>query len=141
MANTLKLNVLSPERRFLDQAEVQSVTLPGSEGQIQILPDHVAMIGTLETGIFSYERTSGEKVVGAISTGFFEIKDGQLSVMAETIEMGDEIDLTRAKKAQLKSESALQDAALEPEQFRKYQLKLQRALIRQQVAGRDHGEQ
>ena len=140
MANTLKLNILSPERRFLDKAEVQSVTLPGSEGQIQILPDHAGMIGTLETGAFSYEKVTGEKIVGVISTGFFEIKDGLLSVMAETVEMADEIDVSRAKKAQTKSETALQGAALEPEQFKKYQLKLQRALIRQQVAGRENTE-
>ena len=140
MATTLKFTVLSPERRFLDHTEVQSVTLPGSEGQIQILPDHAGMIGTLETGSFNYEKITGEKTVGVISTGFFEIKDGELSVMAETVEMADEIDLARAKKAQSKSESVLQAGALEPEQFRKYQLKLQRALIRQQVAGREHAD-
>ena len=69
-----------------------------------------------------------------VSTGFFEVKSDEITLMAETIELKKEIDLQRAKNAQQKAETALLDAALDEARFRKYQLKLQRALIRQQVA-------
>ena len=58
--------------------------------------------------------------------------------MAETIELRKEIDVERAKRAQKIAEDILRDAELDEHRFRKYQLKLQRSLIRQQVAAKDH---
>jgi F-type H+-transporting ATPase subunit epsilon len=134
VSETLKLSVLSPERRVVESVDVDFVTLPGSEGQIQILPGHAAMIGTLHTGIFAYQPVGGTETRGVISTGFFEVEGGTVSVMAETVELKGEINLDRAKNAKSKAESALQEADLDEHKFRKYQLKLQRALIRQQLA-------
>lgn len=138
MADTLTLNVLSPERRLLDSAVATSVTLQGSEGQIQILPGHAAMVGTLETGIFTAQMQDGSAIRGVISSGFFEVRDDVLTIIAETLETRDEIDLNRAKLAQKKAEEALSEAGLDDVKFRKYQLKLQRSLIRQQFAAHNH---
>src|SRR5690242_11210663 len=139
MAEALKLSILSPERRLVEALLVEEVTLPGSEGQIQILPGHSPMIGTLQTGQFSYHASGKSPVIGVISTGFFEVMDNALHVMAETLELKGEIDVDRAKKAQQQAEETLRSADLDEHQFKKYQLKVQRALIRQQVAGREHG--
>ncbi len=133
---SLKLSVLSPERKLVESALVEEVTLPTSEGQIQVLPGHAAMIGLLETGVVSYRLSDGATVVGAVSTGTFEVKDDELAVLAETLELAREIDVARAQKAQKTAEDALRDAALDEHSFRKYQLKLQRSLIRQQIAGK-----
>jgi len=137
MADTMHLSIFSPERRLLDGATVESVLVTGSEGQIEILPGYTPMVGTLETGIFSY-RMPGDNHLhrGLISAGFFEVKDDRVVVLAETLELEGEIDVERARKAQQLAEQTLSQAALEPNQFRKYQLKLQRALIRQQLAGK-----
>ena len=109
----------------------------GSEGQVEILPGHAPMVGSLETGVFTY-RVPGDPTVhkGMISTGFFEVRDDRVTVLAETLELAGEIDVERARKAQGLAEQALTQAALEPDQFKKYQLKVQRALIRQQVASK-----
>lgn len=133
--STLQLTLLSPERQLVRDVAVTEVTLTGSEGQIQILPGHASMIGTLETGLFGYREASGASEYGVISTGFFEVKDGQVVVMAETAELKGDIDVARARKAQIQAEEMLRDADLDPSKFNKYQLKLERALIRQQVAG------
>jgi F-type H+-transporting ATPase subunit epsilon len=133
MSTGLSLSILTPERRLVEKLSVDEVTLPGSEGEIQILPGHAAMIGTLETGVFSF-HSSGKSAVGVISSGFFEVKDDEISVMAETLELKSEIDVSRAKKAQQVAQDALNSASLDEQQFKKYQLKLQRALIRQQVS-------
>lgn len=135
--DTLKLTILSPERRLLDQQPVESVTLTGSEGEIQILPGHAAMIGTLETGVFNYGASGGGSGTGVISSGFFEVKGDHVVVMAETLELKGEISLARAQAAQKKAESVLNDADLDEHKFMKYQLKLQRSLIRQQIAGKE----
>ena len=137
MAETIKLSVYSPERRLIENREVESVTLPTSEGQIQVLPGHVHMAGTLETGPFWYTE-KGQDVRGVISYGFFRVVGEEVSVMAETLELSTEIDVARAKLAQKKAEDALKEATLEEGHFDKYQLKLQRALIRQQESGKLH---
>jgi F-type H+-transporting ATPase subunit epsilon len=138
VADTLKLTILSPERRLLNKQAVVSVVLPGSEGEIQILPGHQAMIGTIQAGAFWYDGGSGAKGEhGVISSGFFEIKEDHVTVTAETLELRGEIDVARAKQAQQKAETALQDANLDEHQFKKYQLKLQRALVRQQFASKE----
>ena len=137
MSDGLKLSILTPERRLLEQKTVESVTLPGSEGQIQILEGHAPMIGTLYTGAFKYQIAGQPEESGVISTGFFEVSGQEVAVMAETIELRNEIIPARAKTAQEKAEATLLDPALDEHKFRKYQLKLQRALIRQQVA--EHG--
>ena len=130
---SLKLTVVSPEHKILENIPVSEVTLTGTEGTIQILPGHAPMIGILETGLFAYRDEGSQDHIGAISTGFFEVAGDQLTVMAETFEMKGEIDLDRAKRAQSKSEEMLKEANLDEHAFRKYQLKLQRSLIRQKA--------
>ncbi len=135
MSEELKLSILSPERRLVESISVEEVTLTGSEGQIQILPGHAPMIATLSTGLFQYRSKGRDPVVGVISSGFFRISDGQIHVLAETVELKSEIDIDRAKKAQKLAEETLLAADLDAHRFNKYQLKLQRSLIRQQIAG------
>ncbi|MBY0469843.1 ATP synthase F1 subunit epsilon [bacterium] len=133
---TLQLNVLCPERPPITGIGVKSVTLFGSEGQIQIMPGHAAMIGSLETGTFSYETAQGQEKSGVISSGFFEVSGNQVTVSAATLELDEEISLERAKAAQSKAENALMAMEIDEHQFKKYQLKLQRAIVRQQAVGK-----
>lgn len=135
MSDKLKLSILSPERRLVEALEVDEVTLTGSEGQIQLLPGHAAMVGTIETGLFEFRSGDQPPVTGVISTGFFEVRNNVVQVLGEILELKGEIDLGRAKKAQQLAEETLKDAELDEHKFKKYQLKLQRALVRQQVVG------
>lgn len=129
----MKLTLLTPSRKLLEGITVDRVVLNGSEGQIEILPGHAQMMGTLETGTFAY--SGGEDSdSGFISTGFFEVKDDSVTILAETLELKKEINISRAETAQQKAEQMLKDAALASDSFRKYQLKLERAIIRQQLA-------
>jgi len=132
----LTLNVYTPERKILEGRKVSELTLTGSEGQIQILPGHAAMVGALETGPISYALETGGVAHAAVSTGFFEVAEDKVTLTVETLEMSGEVDLERARRAQAAAEKALQDASLDEHQFKKYQLKLQRSLLRQQVAGK-----
>jgi F-type H+-transporting ATPase subunit epsilon len=134
----LKLSILSPERKLLEGELVEEVTLPGSEGQIQILDGHAPMVGTLETGMFHYKTGDGTTHSGMASEGFFEVKNNSVIVMAEHLELKGEVNLEHAKQAQVEAEAALMDANLDPSHFKDYQNKLQRSLIRQQLASRDH---
>jgi F-type H+-transporting ATPase subunit epsilon len=134
----LKLTILSPERRLVEGASVSEVTLKGSEGDIQILPGHAAMVGTLDVGPFVYRSTSGAPTIGVIAGGFFEVRDDQLTVLAESVELKNEIDVEGARRAQKEAEDALKEANIDEHNFKLYQLRLERALIQQHVASREH---
>lgn len=136
MSDAIILSIITPERCLLKEVQARIVTLNGSEGQIQILPGHAPMIGTLEAGLFSYEAISGDPATGVISSGFFEVRDDVVTVMAETLELSGEIDVSRAKAAQERAEKTLRDSAFDEAVFRKFQLKLQRSLVRQQAASK-----
>jgi F-type H+-transporting ATPase subunit epsilon len=138
VSSHLKLSVLTPERRLVENVLVEEVMLPTSEGQIQLLPGHASLIGTLETGFFRFSAPEKPETFGVISSGFFQVKEGEVYVMAETLELKVEIDVERAKKAQQQAEETLKAAELDDHQFKKYQLKLQRSLIRQQIATHGH---
>lgn len=135
MAN-LKLTVLEPDRKLVEEIEVSDVTLPTSEGEVQLLPEHSNLLGTLDAGVFSYTPLSGAEPLknrGAISGGFYEITDGRVNVMAETLELSDEIDVDRAKAAEQKAASELESAT---EGFEAHQRRLRKAQVRQQAAGK-----
>lgn len=129
---TFNLSILAPERKLLQNEAVESLIITTAEGEVEILPGHADMISALETGRFVYRSSKG-KTVGVISTGFVNVEGGAVKVIAETIELAGEIDKNRAKQAQANAEKRLSEAGLDEHAFRKYQLKLQRAIIRQSI--------
>ena len=141
MNDFLTLQILSPERKLVSGVKVKTLTLPTSEGQIQILPGHAPIMGTVITGVMSYSGAELGTVSGtaAVSTGFFKVVNDAVTVLAETVELSNEIDLGRAKIAAQKAAQTLAEAELDDHKFRKYELKLQRALVRQQLgSGSQH---
>jgi F-type H+-transporting ATPase subunit epsilon len=133
--STFNLSILAPERILLQNEAVASLIITTGEGEIQVLPGHSDMVSTLETGRFVYRDQKGKDVAGVISSGFLNVENGSVKVIAETIELAGEINKNRAKEAQAKAEKMLTEASLDEQSFKKYQLKLQRALIRQSLGG------
>ncbi|MBU6152711.1 MAG: ATP synthase F1 subunit epsilon [Bdellovibrionales bacterium] len=133
---SFSLSVFAPERRLTQDEQVQSFVVTTTKGEIEILPGHANMISALDAGHFVYTPVDKSPVRGVISSGFVNVEDGAVKVIAETVELAHEIDLSRAKAAQMKAEKMLADASLDSSAFRKYQLKLQRALIRQSLGGK-----
>lgn len=132
---TFQLSILAPERKLLQNEPVTSVTLMTAQGEVQILPGHSDLVATLEAGQFLVNAASGKTLKGVISSGFINVENGAVKVLAETIELSHEIDLRRAKTAQEKAEKMLTDASLDVHAFKKYQLKLQRSIVRQSIGG------
>ncbi|MBC8259924.1 MAG: F0F1 ATP synthase subunit epsilon [SAR324 cluster bacterium] len=138
MSDQLKLEVVTPHRTVLME-DVDSVTLPGIEGELGILPEHVPLLTTLDTGIMSY-RSNGKKLAIAVHWGYAQVEGNSVRVLAELAETADEIDLQRAQEAESKAKNVLDSTASstnwEEEQSRqnKYESKLKRAFVRQKVA-------
>jgi F-type H+-transporting ATPase subunit epsilon len=127
----LTLSIVTPERRVIGPVPVSTVTLPGAQGEITILPGHARLLTAMQTGVLVFEMETGEKNAGAVSAGFVEVYNDKITVMAETLELAHEIDLDRAQKAKEQAEDRLkaQESFLQDEGV-KWQRKLDRAIAR-----------
>ncbi len=134
MAEKLILELVTPYKKALSE-EVDEVTAPGTLGEFGILPGHTPMLTTLKIGELSY-RKGGENFHLAVNWGYVEVENDKVTVLVETAEPADEIDLERAKAALGRAEEALKKLVSEDKDFLVMQAALERALIRIQVAGR-----
>jgi F-type H+-transporting ATPase subunit epsilon len=134
MAEKLRLELVTPYKKALSE-EVDEVTAPGTLGEFGILPGHTPMLTTLRIGELSY-RKGGQNFHLAVNWGYVEVEDDKVTVLVETAEPADEIDLERAKAALGRAEEALRKLTSEDKDFLVMEAALNRALIRIQVAGR-----
>lgn len=134
MAEKLRLEMVTPYKHVLSE-EVTEVTAPGAIGEFGILPGHTPMLTTLRIGELTYRQGSAVYHV-AVNWGFVEVENDTVTVLVETAEPADDIDLERAKAALGRAEEALKQLAPEDKQFAVMQAALERALVRIQVAGR-----
>jgi len=152
MPGTMQLVIVTPERQLLS-FEVSEVTLPGAEGELGVLPGHAPLITELGIGELTYrggyERpsaTAGETVEQevrqpdwrphvAIIRGFAEILGDRVTVLAETAERPEEIDIERAKAALERAEKRIAaGAGAQDIDWDRATGALQRALVRIKVA-------
>ena len=134
MAEKLRLELVTPYKKALSE-EVDEVTAPGTLGEFGILPGHTPLLTTLKIGELSYRR-GGQVFHLAVNWGYVEVEDDKVTVLVETAEPADEIDLERARAALGRAEEALRKLSSEDKDFLVMQAALERALIRIQVAGR-----
>ena len=97
MAGTFSLRIVSPEGDVLKE-DVEFVILPGGSGELGILPNHAPLIAGLDVGVIRYTLNSTIKRV-AITGGFAEVIDNSATVLADTAELSEKIDLARAEEA------------------------------------------
>lgn len=99
-----------------------------------MLPNHTPMISQLQTGVLTY-RQGGEKRSLHVSGGFVEVLPDQVSVLSDVAERPEEIDPERARRARERAEKRLASNGDDVD-FRREELRLQRAMIRLQLASR-----
>jgi F-type H+-transporting ATPase subunit epsilon len=134
LPDSIELIIVTPERQLLREKVVE-VTLPGADGQLGVLPGHAPLITELGIGELTYRGQGGSEGTLAIISGFSEVLGGRVTVLAETAERPEEIDLSRAEEAKKRAEERLAAAASDPEiDWARAAIALQRSLIRIQVA-------
>ena len=140
LPESIELVIVTPERQLLREA-VAEVTLPGAGGCLGILPGHAPLITELGIGELSYrKKNASEPAHMAIISGFAEVLGDRVTVLAETAERPEEIDVARAEEAKKRAEERLASAASNPDvDWARAAVGLQRSLIRIQVARKRHG--
>ena len=78
----LRLKIVTPERIEFD-GEVESVLVPGTQGQFEILKDHAPIISTLEKGLEESGQPKGQKVQLEILGDFVEVQQNVVSLCVE----------------------------------------------------------
>jgi F-type H+-transporting ATPase subunit epsilon len=133
LPEAIELVIVTPERQLLREKAVE-VQLPGENGYLGVLPGHAPLITELGIGELSYHDLAGKESAHlAIVRGFAEVLSGRVTVLAETAERAEEIDVQRAKEALARAEKRL--ATNDPNiDWDRANIALQRALIRIQVA-------
>ena len=113
MADVLQLEIVTPER-LVEKDTVSEVQIPGKDGYLGILPGHAPLITELGVGEIKY-RGDGMEYRLAVAWGFAEVLPNKVTILAETAERANEIDLPRAQKAKQAAEERLQKADEEDE--------------------------
>ena len=135
----LHLEIVTPERLAYSD-EVDSVQLPGSEGELGVLPHHAPLVSMLGVGELKIRKGGAEESF-AIVGGFLQVRPDRVVVMAETADMASEIDLERAQEARREAERALEGVAqADAVDLAAARAQLQQALLRIRVAERRHRE-
>ena len=126
-----QLRIITPERVFYE-GEASMIELTTTEGEIGVYKNHVPLTYIIAPGILRIMET-GETKEAALHSGFIEILQEKITILAEAIEWPNEIDVNRAQEAKVRAERRLNDIAGDINLLRA-ETALQRALARIQVA-------
>ncbi len=113
MANTLKLEIVTPDARVYSE-DVEMVTLPGVEGEMGILPQHVPLMTQVVAGEI-IARKGGQDFFLAIGEGFVEITADRVAILSDMAIRAENIDEARAEEARKRAETRLAEKLTDEE--------------------------
>lgn len=131
MSDTFQLEIVTPEKQVVKD-EAEEAQIPGRSGYLGILPGHAPLITELSVGVITY-RSKGSAHTLAVAWGFAEVLPDKVTILAETAERSDEIDIARAQKAKERAEQRLKSNDPQVD-FNRAEDALQRAETRLKVA-------
>jgi F-type H+-transporting ATPase subunit epsilon len=131
---TLHLEIVTPEARTFS-GEAQMVVVPGVEGEIGILPDHMPLMTQINPGELRYTTTEGEHFL-AVGSGFLEVLPDRVSVMTDMAVAEAEIDEKAAEEAVARARKEIDEKALAGEELAFVQASLLRSLAQLHVKRR-----
>jgi F-type H+-transporting ATPase subunit epsilon len=128
----IHLEIVTPERVVVSE-DVDSVNAPGALGEFGVLPGHTPMLTTLTIGRVSY-RAGGRTTDLAIAWGYAEVGPEKVTILAETAEKVEEIDVARAESARQRALEQLskRGEGVDPDRAMEA---FKRATLRLQVGG------
>jgi F-type H+-transporting ATPase subunit epsilon len=133
MPDTLQLQIVTPDKRLVDEA-VDQVQMPGLNGYLGILPGHAPLLTELGPGEISYAQGGSTQYL-AVAWGFAEVLPDKVTILADAAERPEDIDVKRAQEAKARAEEALKKADSETD-YDEILLAQHRAEVRLEVAAR-----
>lgn len=100
--NKIKFKIVTPEKTVYEDS-VDQLTLPTQEGEITVMANHIPLIAVLQAGELVAKK-GGEEIAMAVSGGMVEVRRNEITILADTAERAEEIDIARAEEAKQKAE-------------------------------------
>lgn len=130
MAEKLTLDIVTPYGHVFTD-EVDEVIATGSEGEFGVLPNHISFLTTLKVGMLTYKK-GAESGHLFVNWGYAEIGPDKVTILADSAEKSEEIDVERAQEAIKRAEDRLKKA--EEYDEARATAAIDRALMRVQIA-------
>ena len=124
----LKLQISTPDKDFYD-GDADMVIVKSVTGEMGILPKHLPLVTILDIGIIRIKNGNDEKRV-SIDSGFMEIKNSEISILTDSAEWPEDIDLGRAEKARQRAEERINTKKDTHTDFLRAEMSLKRAINR-----------
>jgi F-type H+-transporting ATPase subunit epsilon len=134
---TLRLEIVTPEAKTFSD-DVDSVVIPGSEGEFGVLPQHVALMTEMVPGELRIMK-GGEETRLAVGSGFVEVTQESVSVLTDMAIREEEIDESGAEAAIKRAEEAMKNKHLDEEGHAAVQAALQKSAAQLRVKRRRVG--
>ncbi|PLX21065.1 ATP synthase F1 subunit epsilon [Candidatus Parcubacteria bacterium] len=132
----MKFEIVTPERMVL-QEQVQQVVAPTKAGEITVLPGHIPLVSSLQSGVIEVKNEKGEYEVMSVSGGFLEVLKDKVVVLADTAERAEELDEKRIEEARARAEESKKDIrTFDRERFASISAKMAKELARSKAAKR-----
>lgn len=130
----LRVDIVTAERLVYSEEGIDRVIVPGVVGELGVLPRHAPLMTMIQPGILRIVKGNDE-VEMAISGGFIEVRENRITILADTAERAEEIDLARAEEARRQAQEQLARREEEIDMARA-EAALRRALVRLKLAER-----
>ncbi|KAB2336517.1 F0F1 ATP synthase subunit epsilon [Cytobacillus depressus] len=129
---TIKVSVVTPDGPVYE-SDVEMVSTKAGSGELGILPGHIPMVAPLQIGAVRL-KNGGKTDFVAVSGGFLEVRPDKVTILAQSAEQADAIDIDRAVRAKERAEQRLNDQKRDNVDFKRAELSLQRAINRIKVS-------
>jgi len=131
MAEKLFLEVVTPQKAIVSE-EVEIVVAPGSEGEFGVLKGHTTFLTSLNIGTLRYKDSKGNERYLFINGGFAEVLPDKVTILAESAERRQDIDVERATRAKERAEKRLAQKGKDTDMARA-EVALKRAMHRLKI--------
>ena len=132
MAEVFGIEIITPDRIFY-KGEATMIEFNTAAGEIGVYRNHIPLTTVLAPGVVTIHKDGEDKVIAAVHSGFAEILPEKVTLLAETAEWPDEIDVERAQAAKARAEER-QANKTEAIDVQRAELALRRALVRMDIA-------
>lgn len=129
------LEIVTPDRKFFED-EVEMIVVRGREGDLGILANHTPLVTPLDVGRIRIKQ-NGKFKDAAIAGGYIEVGENKTTIISDSAEWPDEINVERAKEAKKRAEEKLNQNKKSEVDIVRAQVALKKALNRIDIANRD----
>ena len=133
MSNTIKLKIVTPEKVLIEKP-IEALYSRAKDGEFGILPGHISYMTPLEIGVTRFVVDGKTEFVSTIG-GLLEVKDNEIIILTNAAELGEQIDITRARAAKERAEARLGTAKGDVDAYRA-QIALVKAITRIKAASK-----